>query len=86
MELVFSDSARKELESLPEEITAIFLKHLEKMQEMPPRKHMKYGIPCHLEKVTKPARIVFNIEGDHIYILHCFGSHKEYERWYGSYR
>ena len=86
MELVFSDSARKELESLPEEITDILLKHLEKMQEMPPRKHMKYGIPCHVEKVTKQARIVFNIEGDHIYILHCFGSHKECGRWYGSYR
>jgi mRNA-degrading endonuclease RelE of RelBE toxin-antitoxin system len=86
MELVFSDSARKELESLPEEITAIFLKHLEKMQEMPPRKHMKYGIPCHVEKVTKQARIVFNIEEGYIYILLCFGSHKEYERWYGSYR
>ena len=85
MELVFSDSARKELESLPEEMAAHFLKHLEKMQEMPPRKHMKYGIPCHVEKVTKPARIVFNIEEGYIYILHCFGSHKEYERWYGSY-
>ena len=56
------------------------------MQEMPPRKHMKYGIPCHVEKVTKQARIVFNIEEGYIYILHCFGSHKEYERWYGSYR
>ena len=86
MELVFSDSARKELESLPEEMAAHFLKHLEKMQEMPPRKHMKYGIPCHVEKVTKQARIVFNIEEGYIYILHCVGSHEEYERWYGSYR
>jgi mRNA-degrading endonuclease RelE of RelBE toxin-antitoxin system len=86
MELVFSDSARKELESLPEEMIAHFLKHLEKMQETPPRKHMKYGIPCHVEKVTKQARIIFNIEEGCIYILHCFGSHKEYERWYGSYK
>lgn len=86
MELVFSDSARKELENLPDELIAFFLKHMEKMQEMPPRKHMKYGIPCHVEKVTKQARIVFNIEGGYIYVLHCFGSHKEYERWYGSYR
>ena len=86
MELVFSDSARKELESLPDELIALFLKHLEKMQETPPRKHMKYGIPCHVEKVTKQARIVYNIEGDCIQILHCFGSHKEYERWYSSYK
>jgi len=86
MEVIFSDSARKELERLPEEMISLFLMHLEKMQEMPSRRHMKYGIPCHAEKVTKQARIVFNIRGDSIYILHCFGSHKEYERWYNSYR
>jgi hypothetical protein len=47
---------------------------------------MKYGIPCHVEKVTKQARIIFKIKGGDIYILHFFGSHKEYERWYGSYK
>ncbi len=86
MQLVFSDSAKKELEDLPEELIGIFLKHLEKMQEMPPRKHMKYGIPCHVEKVTKQARIIYDIKEDKIYILHCFGGHKEYERWYRSYK
>ena len=84
MELVFSDSAKKELESLPHELIVLFLKHLETMQA--PRKHMKHGIPCHVEKVTKQARIIYNIEGDDIYILHCFGGHKEYERWYNSYK
>ena len=86
MEVIFSDSAKKELERLPEEMLLLFLMHLEKMQEMPSRRHMKHGIPCHVEKVTKQARIVFNIRGDNIYILHCFGNHKEYERWYSSYR
>lgn len=86
MNLVFSDSAKKELESLPQDLTALFLKHLEKMQETPPRKHVKHGIPCHVQKVTKQARIIYDIEGDDIYILHCFGGHKEYERWYNSYR
>jgi mRNA-degrading endonuclease RelE of RelBE toxin-antitoxin system len=77
MELVFSDSAKKELESLPQELIILFLKHLEKMQETHPRKHMKHGIPCHAEKVTKHARIIHNIEGDDIYILHYLGGHKE---------
>jgi mRNA-degrading endonuclease RelE of RelBE toxin-antitoxin system len=86
MDLVFSDSAKKELESLPQELIILFLKHLEKMQETPPRKYMKHGIPCHVEKVTKQARIIYNIEGDDIYILHCFGGHKEYEHWYNSYK
>jgi hypothetical protein len=56
------------------------------MQEAPPRKHMKHGIPCHVEKVARQARIVYNIKGTQIYILHCFATHKEYERWYKSYK
>ncbi len=86
MELVFSDSAKRELENLPPELIALFIKHLEKMQDKAPGKHMKHGIPCHVEKVTRQARIIFSIEGGYIYILHCFGSHKEYERWYSSYK
>jgi len=61
MEIIFSDSARKELESLPEELILLFLMHLEKMQEMPSRRHMKHGIPCYVENVTEQASIVFNI-------------------------
>ena len=86
MELIFSDSALKELADLEQELKSQFVRHLEKMEDSPPRKHMKYGIPCHVEKVTKQARIVFNIKGTRIYILHCFASHKEYERWYKSYK
>jgi mRNA-degrading endonuclease RelE of RelBE toxin-antitoxin system len=86
MELFFSNSAKKELENLPKDIKAIFLMHLEKIQEKPPRKHMKHGIPCHVEKVTKQARIIYNIKGDRTYILHCFINHKDYEHWYKSYK
>ncbi len=53
---------------------------------VPPRKRMKHGIPCHVVKVTKQARIVCEIKGEKIYVLHCFGSHKGYERWYRSYK
>jgi hypothetical protein len=86
MELIFSDSGKLEIENLEQELKSIFIKHLEKMQSFPPRKHLKHGIPCHVEKVTRQARIVFNIKGERIYILHCFASHKEYERWYKSYK
>jgi mRNA-degrading endonuclease RelE of RelBE toxin-antitoxin system len=86
MELIFSDSARKEMENLDQELKSLFIKHLEKMQEAPPRKHMKHGIPCHVEKVTKQARIVYDVKGKQIYILHFFSNHKEYERWYKSYK
>jgi len=86
MELIFSDSAKKELENLPQDLKAVFLKHLEKIQFLPPRKHMKHGIPFHVENVTKQARIIYNAKGDQTYILHCFKSHKEYERWYKAYK
>jgi hypothetical protein len=86
MELIFSDTARKEIADLEQELKSQFIRHLEKMQETPPRKHMKHGIPCHVEKVTRQARIVYNIKGIQIYILHCFATHKEYERWYKSYK
>ena len=86
MELVFSISAKRELGNLSIELKAIFLLHLEKIQARPPRKHMHHGIPCHVEKVTKQARIVYSIRGDRTYILHCFTNHKEYEHWYKSYK
>jgi hypothetical protein len=86
MELIFSDSAKKEIEKLEQELKSIFIKHLERMQSPPSRKHLKYGIPCHVEMVTRQARIVFDIRGERIYTLHCFASHKEYERWYKSFK
>lgn len=86
MELIFSDTARKELADLEQELKSQFIRHLAKMQEAPPRKHMKHGIPCHVENMTRQARIVYNIKGTQIYILHYFATHKEYERWYISFR
>jgi mRNA-degrading endonuclease RelE of RelBE toxin-antitoxin system len=86
MELVFSDAAKKELSHLSQDMKAVFLLHLEKIHSRPPRKHMKHGIVCHVEKVTRQARIIYDISEDRTYIVHCFTSHKEYEHWYNSYR
>jgi len=86
MDLLISEHAEKELKNLPRDIQSLFLKHLEKMQERPPQKHMKHGILCHVETVTRQARIIYDINGDRVCILHCFATHKEYENWYLSYR
>lgn len=86
MELIFSLDAEKELVAMDREMQHRFIKHLEKMHSRPPRKHMKFGIPCHVTHVIRQARIVFDIRGERIYILHCFTSHKEYEQWYTSYK
>lgn len=56
MEVIFSDRARKELESLSEEMILLFLMQLEKMQEMLSRRNMMHGIPSRVEKVAKQAR------------------------------
>ena len=86
MELVFSDTARKELADMSRDMKSVFLVHLEKLHSRPPRKHMKHSIPCHVEKVTKQARIIYDISEHQTYILHCFTNHKEYEHWYSSYK
>jgi len=86
MELVFSDSAKKELAGLPLDTRSLFLLHLEKLSLRPPRKHMKHGIPCHVEKVTKQARIIYSIGEERTIILHCFATHKEYEHWFNTYK
>ena len=61
MELVFSDSAKKELENLPQDMKAIFLIHLEKIHSRTPGKHMKHGILCHVLGVLTYFDIVFQI-------------------------
>ena len=86
MELVFSDSARKELAEMQQDMKSVFLMHLLKIQSRPPCKHMQHGIPCHVENVTKQAKIIYEVCEDRTYILHCFTSHKEYEHWSSSYK
>ncbi len=82
MEVRISEKAKKDLEAMSGILREYFLAHLEKIQEIPPRKHMKYGIPCHAEKVTKQARLIYQIDADKLFVLRCFSTHKEYESWY----
>ncbi|MBI4043355.1 MAG: hypothetical protein HY393_00930 [Candidatus Diapherotrites archaeon] len=86
MKIVFSEKAEKELDDTDQGLRKLFLKHAEKIALMPPRRHMKFGLPFNVEEVTRQARIVYNIEENTCYILHCFKTHKEYERWYKSFK
>lgn len=63
-----------------------FRQHIEKLLNMPPRRHMKFGLPYNVEDVAKQARMAYQIENDFLYVLRCFASHKEYERWYESFK
>ena len=86
MKIVFSERAEKELDSVEQSLRKLFIAHAEKVAAMPPRRHMRFGLPFNVEEVTKQARIVYQMENDACYILHCFKSHKDYERWYKSFK
>lgn len=56
------------------------------MKTLPPRRHLKFGLPFWVENVTQQARCVYAIEGNIVHIARCFATHKEYENWYKSFR
>ncbi|MBU0591194.1 hypothetical protein KKF81_01940 [Candidatus Micrarchaeota archaeon] len=86
MEILFSENAEKELDDMDEQLRQMFIKHIEKLMIVPPRRHMRFGMPFNVESVTKQARMIYQIEEDTFYILRCFKNHKEYEKWYKSFK
>ena len=86
MEIVFSKNAQKELDKMDSDLRKMFIKHSEKMLENPPKRHLRFGLPFNVENITKQARLIFSQESEKIFILHCFKTHKEYEKWYNSFR
>lgn len=86
MKLYFSECGRKEFLSLDKQLQLFFKKHLEKLMRVPPRRHLRFGVPFHVENVTKQARLVYEVEGEALTILHCFAIHKDYEKWFKSFK
>jgi len=85
-QILFDPKAEKELDKMNSDLRLIFIQHFEKLKEFIPGKHLKFGLPYFVEKVTKQARIVFDAEENIITIIRCFKTHKEYEDWYKSYK
>ena len=86
MEAIFTEQGRKDFLALEKSLQKFFQDHINKLAAMPPRRHMKFGVPYHVEDVTRQARLVYEIEGETMFITHCFATHKEYEKWYNSFR
>ena len=86
MKIVVSEIAEKELDGMDQILRKFFIKHIEKVSQMPPRRHMKFGLPFNVENVTKQSRLVYQIENNTLYAVHCFATHKEYEQWYMSFK
>ena len=83
--VMLSGEAESDLDGMDDSVYDLFNKHFEKIEDTPPRKHLKHGMPYFKENVGQ-GRIVCQIEGDMIYIIRCFQHHKEYDRWLSTFK
>ena len=86
MKVIVSAKADADLSKMDASIRSFFIMHFEKLQTMPPRRHLRFGMPYNVENVTSQARFAYDVEGDTLWIVRCFATHKEYEKWYKSFR
>ncbi|PIO02980.1 hypothetical protein COX85_02050 [Candidatus Micrarchaeota archaeon CG_4_10_14_0_2_um_filter_55_9] len=86
MEVRILETAEKELEKIANPLNKRFGKHIEKITSKETSRHLKHGLPYFTENVTKQARIIYCVENETVYVLHCFATHKEYERWFKSFK
>lgn len=86
MKVFISEKADADLSEMDGTLRSFFLKHFEKIAIMPPRRHLRFGLPFNVENVTNQARFVYEAESETLIILRCFATHKEYEKWYRSFK
>lgn len=85
MKIEILEKAVKDLDDMDKATYLNFRKHLAKISKMPPRRHMKHGVPVNVEEVGQ-GRIAFHIDAENevLFIIRCFSDHKEYEKWYNA--
>ncbi|MHA1168155.1 MAG: hypothetical protein ACTSRU_10060 [Candidatus Hodarchaeales archaeon] len=88
MDILISEIAEEDLDDMDKSLRDLFFQHVEKLLDRPPRKSVSLspGRFYSVKKVTRSARMIYYREESTIYILHCFKNHKEYEKWYKSYK
>ena len=86
MQVRLSLKAYADLDSLDWGLGEMFYSHFDKVAVMPPRRHLRHGIPFFVENVTGQARFAYRFEPDHLLIVRCFATHKEYEAWLKSFK
>jgi hypothetical protein len=86
MVFYIAKQAECELDEMPASLKLSFMQHMWKLQDMLPGRHLKHGVPYYVENVTRQARLVYQLHGDDVHIIRCFSLHKDYERWYQSYK
>jgi mRNA-degrading endonuclease RelE of RelBE toxin-antitoxin system len=83
MKVNIGEEARRDLKKMEHVQLLLFGKHIDKIANVSPGRHLKHGILFYVEEVGQ-GRIVYQVVNDTIFVLRCFASHKEYEKWYKS--
>ncbi len=86
MGTIFSPKSQKELDAMDPQLRKMFFRHIDKVVAGPNQRRMRFGLPCYTEEVTRQARLVYNNDDGNFFIVRCFAAHKEYEKWYKSYK
>lgn len=82
--VIVADKARRDLRRMDKAAARIFVKHIDKISGLPPRRHLKHGLPFSVDEVGG-GRLVYEFSDGALLIIRCFASHTEYEKWYKSY-
>lgn len=85
VDIVITDYADDDIGEMDEFMRTRFDKHILKIAVMRPKRFFKnYNI----EQVGDQGRIIYQTDraNDVLYILRCFATHKEYEKWCNSFR
>ena len=82
MKIIYTEQSLETLQKMDNSARKIFIKRIEKLATIPQGRHLKFGLPFNVEEVTKQGRIVYLTKEETLYIIRCFATHKEYEKWY----
>jgi mRNA-degrading endonuclease RelE of RelBE toxin-antitoxin system len=88
MQVIFDEDARRDMKKMGQAERILFYQHIKKLAETGPRRHFSHGIDAYKENVGADGRMVFAWDDDEetLRILRCFTDHKDYEKWYKSYK
>ena len=86
MRVFYTENSEADLQGMDNVLRKYFIKHTEKISKELPRRHMQFGLPYYVEEVTRQARLVYEVKNESLYVIRCFAAHKEYEKWYKSFK
>ena len=86
--IIFDEYARNDLKCMEQGKRAMFIKKDEKLVEICLRRHLRHGIDAYVENVDRDGRMPYqwDEDGEMLRILRCFTNHKNYIKWYKSYK